>query len=74
MLKLLRSVAAPAYGSAALVFVTAAIVGHEAANGMNLRQWIGAIVAVLGAVSVAVMVHAWPEKAKAPANNRGRKS
>ncbi len=53
------------YGSAALVFVSAAIVGHEAAVGMNQTQWLGAIAAVLGSISVAVMVHIWPAKSKA---------
>ena len=53
------------YGSAALVFVTAAVVGHEAAAGMNQSQWLGAAVSVLGSISVAVMVHMWPAKSKA---------
>jgi hypothetical protein len=50
------------YGSAALVFVSAAIVGHEAAVGMNQTQWLGAAAAVLGSIGVAVMVHVWPTK------------
>ena len=53
------------YGSAALVFVTAAIVGHEAAVGMNQSQWLAASVSILGSISVAVMVHMWPAKSKA---------
>ncbi len=52
------------FGSALLVFITAAIVGHEAAVGMNQAQWIGAVVSVLGSISVAVMVHVWPSKTK----------
>jgi len=56
------------YGSAALVFVSAAVVGHEAAVGMNQTQWLAAAVSILGSVSVAVMVHVWPAKAKAKAN------
>ena len=52
------------FGSAILVFITAAIVGHEAAVGMNQVQWIGATVSVLGSISVAVMVHVWPAKPK----------
>ena len=59
------------YGSAALVFVTAAIVGHEAAAGMTQNQWLGAAVSVLGSISVAVMVHMWPSKAKAVARKSG---
>jgi hypothetical protein len=73
MLKLLRSPAVAQYGSALLVFVTAAIVGHQAAVGMNVVQWTGAAVSILGSISVAVMVHVWPEEKKAPAaDKRGR--
>jgi hypothetical protein len=50
------------YGSAALVFVSAAVVGHEAAIGMTQTQWLGGAVAVLGSITVAVMVHVWPTK------------
>lgn len=69
MFKFLHSPAAAQYGSAALVFVTAAIVGHQAAVGMNAVQWTGAAVSVLGSITVAVMVHVWPEKEKAPATD-----
>ena len=58
------------YGSAALVFVTAAIVGHEAAVGMSQSQWLAASVSVLGSISVAVMVHMWPAKPRAMAQKR----
>ena len=62
MIKWFQTAGFPEYGSAALVFVSAAIVGHEAAEGMNQMQWIGAAAAVLGSISVAVMVHVWPAK------------
>jgi hypothetical protein len=64
MIKWFQTAGFPEYGSAALVFVSAAIVGHEAAVGMNQTQWIGAAAAVLGSISVAVMVHVWPAKAR----------
>ena len=64
MFNWLRTAGFAEFGSAALVFITAAIVGHEAAVGMNQTQWIGATVSVLGAISVAVMVHVWPAKPK----------
>ncbi len=64
MLKLLQSAVIAECGSAALVFVTAAIVGREAAVGMNSSQWISAVVSVAGAISVAVMVHCWPPRQK----------
>ena len=56
------------YGSAALVFVTAAIIGHEAAVGMTESQWLAASISILGSISVAVMVHVWPAGAKAVAS------
>ena len=62
MLNLLRSSWAAECGSAALVFITAAIVGREAAAGMDVAQWTGAVVSVAGSISVAVMVHCWPNK------------
>jgi len=53
------------WGSAALVFLSGALTGHYAANGMTAIQWAGAIAAVLGSVTVAVAVRVWPEPAKA---------
>jgi hypothetical protein len=72
-LKYLRSPAFAQYGSALLVFVTAAIVGHQAAVGMNFVQWTGAAVSVMGSIGVAVMIHVWPEKAKAPVETKTRR-
>ena len=65
MFKWIQTAGISEYGSAALVFVTAAVVGHEAAVGMNTSQWLAASVSILGSISVAVMVHMWPAKAKA---------
>ena len=64
MLKWFQSAGYAEYGSAALVFISAGVVGHEAAVGMNQTQWLGAVAAVLGSISVAVMVHVWPAKPK----------
>ena len=58
--------------SAALVFFTAAIVGHEAAMGMNATQWTGAVVSVMGSITLAMIVHCWPAKQKAKAVERQR--
>ena len=70
MFKWIQTAGFAEYGSAALVFVTAAIVGHEAAAGMSQNQWLAASVSVLGSISVAVMVHMWPAKTKAKAMAR----
>jgi hypothetical protein len=48
------------WATAALVFLSGALTGHYAAEGMNLVQWAGAITAVLGSVTVAVAVRVWP--------------
>jgi hypothetical protein len=53
------------WGSAILVFASGAMAGHYASLGMNTMQWAGAAAAVLGSVTVAVVVRVWPVKAKA---------
>lgn len=58
------------WASAALVIVASAIVGHEAAQGMDPQQWACAVFAVLGSVGVAVMVRVWPAPAKARAEQQ----
>lgn len=60
MLKLLFSGWGAEWGSAALVFAVSAAVGRFAAQGMNTVQWFGALVAVLGSITVAVAVRVWP--------------
>ena len=67
MFKWILSAGLAEYGSAALVFVTAAVVGHEAAVGMNQSQWLAAAISILGSISVAVRVHIWPTKPRAAA-------
>jgi hypothetical protein len=52
--------------SALLVIVMGSVVGAYASHGMSPVQWIGAGVSVMGAIGVAVVVHRWPAKAKAP--------
>ena len=53
------------WGSATLVFASGAMAGHYASLGMTPLQWAGAATAVLGSVTVAVVVRVWPAKAKA---------
>ena len=60
MTQLLKSAQAAEWGSALLVILASSIVGHEAAQGMDAGQWACAAFAVLGSVSVAVMVRVWP--------------
>lgn len=61
MFKLLSSKEFAEWGSAFLVFVCGAMAGHHAQLGMSLLQWAGAVVAVLGSVTLAVAVRVWPE-------------
>ncbi|WP_293904720.1 hypothetical protein [Phenylobacterium sp.] len=53
------------WGSAGLVFVSGAMTGHYAAAGMDATQWLGAAIAVLGSVAVAVAVRVWRPKGAA---------
>lgn len=64
MFKLLSSKEFAEWGSACLVFVCGAMAGHHAQLGMTLLQWAGAVVAVLGSVTVAVAVRVWPEQGR----------
>lgn len=66
MPQLLKSPQAAEWASAVLVILASAIVGHEAAQGMDAQQWACAAFAVLGSVGVAVMVRVWPSPSKAP--------
>ncbi len=70
MFKVLFSNQAAEWGSAALVFLSGAVVGREASLGMSLTQWTGGAAAVLGSVALAVMIRAWPTPAKAEAARR----
>lgn len=60
------------WASAALVFVCGASAGHYAQQGMSMTQWAGAVVAVLGSITVAVAVRVWPAKAAAQTAERDR--
>jgi hypothetical protein len=70
MLNLFRIGSIAECASAALVFFTAAIVGHEAAVGMNSVQWTGAAASILGSITLAMIVHCWPAKPRAKAMER----
>jgi hypothetical protein len=59
------------WGSAIMVFASGAMAGHYASLGMTPIQWAGAAAAVLGSVTVAVVIRVWPAKAKA-ASSPGR--
>ena len=63
MFKRLRTDEAARWATAILVVVIAGLAGQFAAHGMNLVQWLGAILAVLGSVTLAVMVRVWPAQA-----------
>jgi hypothetical protein len=70
MFKRLQTDEAVRWATAILVVVISGLAGQFAAQGMNLVQWLGAILAVLGSVTLAVMVRVWP----APAANPSRDS
>ena len=55
------------WATAGLVFVISMMMGTYAAQGMNSVQWAGAATAVLGSVTLAVLVRVWPATAKARA-------
>jgi hypothetical protein len=65
MKKSLISQDAAELASAALVFICGATAGHFAQEGMTMTQWAGAVVAVLGSITVAVAVRVWPDGATA---------
>lgn len=67
MFERLRSQEAARLASAILVVLVSGLAGQFAAHGMNAIQWLGAILAVLGSVTLAVMIRVWP--AEAPARN-----
>ena len=64
MLKFLSSPRAAELGSALLVIVASWIVGRYAAEGLTPNQWACGIFAILGSISVAVMVRVWPAPQK----------
>ncbi|MGE5502386.1 MAG: hypothetical protein ACM3W4_10720 [Ignavibacteriales bacterium] len=48
------------WASAILVVVISGLAGQFAAHGMNAVQWLGAALAVLGSITLAVLVRVWP--------------
>ena len=64
-----RSQDAAKLATAILVILVSGLAGQFAAQGMNAVQWLGAILAVLGSASLAVIVRVWP--APAPNHSRG---
>jgi hypothetical protein len=67
---MISSKEAAEWGSAALVFASGATAGHYASLGMTPMQWAGAAAAVLGSVTVAVVIRIWPAKAPAASASR----
>jgi hypothetical protein len=57
------------WSSAGMVFVSGGLAGHYASLGMSPIQWVGATVAVLASVTVAVAVRVWPSPVKAKARD-----
>jgi hypothetical protein len=51
------------WGTGILVVLIAGAVGQFAAQGMNAVQWMGAMVAVIGSIALAVLVRVWPAPA-----------
>jgi len=67
---MITSKEAAEWGSAIMVFASGAMAGHYASLGMTPVQWAGAAAAVLGSVTVAVVVRVWPAKARASSLTR----
>lgn len=65
MLDRLFSPMAARWGSTSLVFTVSCLAGHYISLGMTPTQWLGAAVAVLGSITVAVAVRLQPEEAQA---------
>jgi hypothetical protein len=60
MFKRLSRQEAAQRGTTLLVILISGLAGQFAAHGMNTVQWLGAALAVLGSVTLAVMVRVWP--------------
>ena len=56
--------------TAALVVLTAGLLGQYAAHGLTFMQAVSGIVAVAGAIALAVLVRTWP-KPDTPAGAEG---
>jgi len=69
MLSFLKTPQAAQWGSASLVVLASAVVGRQAALGMDQTQVACSGFAVLGSIGVAVMVRVWPAPQKVPAQD-----
>ena len=56
--------------TAALVVLTAGLLGQYAAHGLTFMQAVSGVAAVAGAISLAVIVRTWP-KPDTPAEAEG---
>jgi hypothetical protein len=56
--------------TAALVVLTAGLLGQYAAHGLNVMQTVSGVAAVGGAIALAVIVRTWP-KPDRPAEAEG---
>lgn len=65
MLDHLLTPTAARWASTCLVFTVSCLAGHYISLGMTPTQWLGAAVAVLGSITVAVAVRLQPEQAPA---------
>ena len=69
MFKFLTSPRFAEIGSALLVVIASWIVGRYAAQGLSPIQWACGIFAIMGSISVAIMVRLWPATAKVGARD-----
>lgn len=65
MFNLLRTPQAAQWATTLLVLLVSGMAGQFAAHGMNKVQWLGAALAVLGSITLAVMIRVWPAPAPA---------
>lgn len=65
MFKLIRSPDFSLGASAAAIVVVSGLVGQYAARGMSGQQWFYGLVAIAGAITLAVVLRCWPAPQKA---------
>ncbi|NBB14952.1 hypothetical protein GVN21_06190 [Caulobacter sp. SLTY] len=69
MNEFIRAALSARWISGAAVFLVAWVVGSTAAEGMNLTQWLGAVAAMVGAITWAVIEQVWPAPTRQPADD-----
>ena len=69
MNEFIRAALSARWISGATVFLVAWVVGSTAAEGMNLTQWLGAVAAMVGAITWAVIEQVWPAPVRQRADN-----